>query len=163
MGHEGTTHTYKVVDGCEVKLDVFRPADAVVRPVVVWIHGGALVQGSRHDWPGLVAFYVDQGYCYVSIDYRLAPETMAPAIVEDIVDAVAWIRKEGPSRFHVDPNRLAVTGGSAGGYLALMAGWRVQPPPQAMVSFCGYGEILGPWLAEPDPFYCQQPAIAFRT
>jgi dipeptidyl aminopeptidase/acylaminoacyl peptidase len=59
----------------------------------------------------------------------------------------------------VDPLRLGVVGQSAGGYLALMAGFCVEPRPKALVSFYGYGDIAGEWYSRPDPFYCRQPAI----
>ena len=51
----------------------------------------------------------------VSIDYRLAPETKLPAIVEDVQDACRWVRERGPKLFRIAPERLAVMGGSAGG------------------------------------------------
>jgi acetyl esterase/lipase len=96
----------------------------------------------------------------VSIDYRLAPETLLPAIIEDLRDAFRWVRVEGPILFDVDPRRIAVVGHSAGGYLSLMAGWCVTPHPRAVVAFYGYGDIIGDWYSKPDPFYCQQPAVS---
>jgi dipeptidyl aminopeptidase/acylaminoacyl peptidase len=54
---------------------------------------------------------------------------------------------------------VAVTGGSAGGYLTLMAGCCVQPPPQCLVSFYGYGDIVGEWYAKPNEFYLREPAV----
>ena len=94
-----------------------------------------------------------------SIDYRLAPETLLPAIIEDLRDAFRWVREEGPGLFDADPQRVAVVGHSAGGYLSLMAGACVTPRPRAIVSFYGYGDIVGDWYSKPDPFYCQQPAV----
>ena len=69
-----TTHVYKTL-GVKVELDVYRPAtSAGRRPVVVWIHGGALIMGSRSAVPPhLLHFCRDRGYALVSIDYRLAP------------------------------------------------------------------------------------------
>jgi acetyl esterase/lipase len=98
-------------------------------------------------------------YVVVSIDYRLAPETKLPAILEDVQDACRWVRDKGPELFHADPKRLAVMGGSAGGYLTLTTGFRVEPRPVALVSFWGYGDIAGAWYSRPDPFYSKQPAV----
>ena len=72
----------------------------------------------------------------VSIDYRLAPEVKLPAIIEDLKDAFTWIREKGPPLFHANPEKLVVSGGSAGGYLALMSGICVEPRPTALVAYC---------------------------
>ena len=74
------------------------------------------------------------GFVIVSIDYRLAPETKLPAIIEDVQDAWRWLRQEGPKRFGIDPERMAAAGGSAGGYLTLMTGFCLKPRPRALVS-----------------------------
>ena len=100
------------------------------------------------------------GYTVVSIDYRLAPETKLAAIIEDLEDAYAWVRAEGPDLFKIDPNRIAVVGHSAGGYLTLVAGFRLKPRPRALVSFYGYCDLTGTWYARPDSFYNQLPAIS---
>ena len=50
-------------------------------------------------------------------------------------------------------------GGSAGGYLTLMTGFRVEPRPKALVSFWGYGDVAGAWYSRPDPFYRSQPLV----
>lgn len=155
------TYTYKVAGGCEIKADVYGADETVRKPVVMWIHGGALIGGSRksltrrfHD--GVLS----QGYVVVSIDYRLAPETKLPGIIEDVQDAHGWIRKSGPKLFHIDPDRLAVAGGSAGGYLTLMTGFCVDPRPKALVSYFGYGDIIASWYSRPDSFYLQQPHVS---
>jgi acetyl esterase/lipase len=95
----------------------------------------------------------------VSIDYRLAPETKLPEIIEDVEDAFRWMRRDaGP--LNIDVERLAVCGGSAGGYLTLMTGFCVQPRPRALVSYWGYGDIVGAWYSRPDPFYLRQPPVS---
>ncbi|HKB04184.1 MAG TPA: alpha/beta hydrolase, partial [Gemmataceae bacterium] len=82
------THTFKTVGDLKVQADVYRADDSKVRPVVVWIHGGALIMGSRSGPPRqLLDLCRTQGYGLVSIDYRLAPEVKLPAIVEDVEDA----------------------------------------------------------------------------
>ncbi len=155
------TYTYKVVENCEIKAEVHRPSGGAVGPVIVWIHGGALIAGHRGDLrDDQRDLYLKAGYAVVSIDYRLAPETKLPAIVEDVQDAFRWVRQEGPRLFHVDPSRLAVVGHSAGGYLALMAGFCVDPRPNALVSFYGYGDIAGRWYAGPDPFYSRLSPVS---
>ena len=157
-----TTYTYKTVSDCHIKADVYRPAiTAAPTAAIVHIHGGALINGSRRGFrPQQVALYLQAGYTVISIDYRLAPESKLPEIIEDLQDAFRWIYESGASLFNIDPQRIAVVGHSAGGYLALMSGCCVQPRPKAIVSFYGYGDIVGDWYSKPDPFYCSLPKVS---
>ena len=142
---------YKRAGDLEIKADVHYFGDAKVRPVVVWLHGGALMMGSREGrfpWREMI---LTNGYVLVSLDYRLAPQAKLPEIIGDIEDAFRWLRGDGAKRFHIDPERVAVMGGSAGGYLTLVTGYRVNPRPRALVSLYGYGDIIGDWYATPSP------------
>ena len=146
------TYTYKRVGDLEIKLDVIRANDDKIRPVVVWIHGGALIMGGREGVSQRVRkMFLEAGYAVVSLDYRLAPETRLPLIIEDIEDAFKWLRREGPDLFHVDTDKIAVMGGSAGGYLTLATGHRVKPCPTVLVAFWGYGDLIGDWYSKPSP------------
>ena len=155
------TDTYKTVDGLAIRADVYRPDSRDPCPVIVFVHGGALIMGNR-GWvnPEQIEWFLDDGFAVVSIDYRLAPETKLPAIATDLDDAVAWVRGPGARRHRLDADRLAVVGASAGGYLAMLAGHRVRPRPRAIVSFYGYGDIAGSWYSRPDPFYLLQPEVS---
>ncbi len=144
------TYTYKTVGNLEVKADVHRSDDDALRPVVIWIHGGALINGNRSGVNRVTKMMVAAGYAVVSIDYRLAPETKLPAIIEDLEDAFTWVRTEGPKLFNVEPSKIAVIGGSAGGYLTLTSGFRAQPRPTVLVSLFGYGDLVGAWYSQPS-------------
>jgi len=146
------TYTYKKVGDLDIKADVLRNADRGVanRPVLMWIHGGALMMGGRASKPPFAQAMLDASCLVVSIDYRLAPETQLPGIIEDVQDAYRWIREQGPRLFGADPGRIAIAGGSAGGYLALAMGFSVRPRPVALVSLWGYGDLVGPWYSEPS-------------
>jgi acetyl esterase/lipase len=160
MAAEMQTHTYKTVKKHEIEADVYPAGEGAPRPVIVWIHGGALIMGHRGGLPAWQReLYTDAGFTVVSIDYRLAPETKLPAIIDDIQDAFRWVREEGPGLFQADTRRVAAVGHSAGGYLALMAGVVVEARPAALVSFYGYGDIVGSWYSRPDPHYCEQPIV----
>jgi acetyl esterase/lipase len=155
------TYVYKKIDNLELKADVSSTEGDAVRPVVLWLHGGALILGDRGSTDRVLRQKLPRaGYVFVSVDYRLAPETKMAAILEDIDSAYAWVRAEGPKLFHADPDRIAVMGGSAGGYLSLIAAYREKPAPRAIVSFWGYGDIVGEWYNKPDPFYSRQPAVS---
>jgi acetyl esterase/lipase len=111
------TGVYKRADGLDLQADVVWRGRPQTRPAAVWIHGGALIMGSRRWIDGQVQQrLLNAGHAIVSIDYRLAPETKLPEIVQDVQDALHWIRHEAPQRFPIDARRLAAIGGSAGGY-----------------------------------------------
>ena len=156
------TYTYKTVGDCGIKADVYRhPHGSTPAGTVVYIHGGCLIYGSRESInPEQLELYLKAGYVVVSIDYRLAPETKLPEIIIDLQDAFRWIGDSGPALFSADPDQVAVVGHSAGGYLALMSGCCAVPRPKAIVSFYGYGDIIGDWYSKPDPVYCQQPKVS---
>ncbi|MDP6445923.1 MAG: alpha/beta hydrolase, partial [Pirellulaceae bacterium] len=146
------TYTYKTVGELKVQADVYRPDDRQVRDIVVWIHGGALINGSRQGVSGRVRKWaLGAGHALVSIDYRLSPETQLPGVVSDLEDAFKWIRAEGPKLFNGNADKIAVAGGSAGGYLTLTSGFRVKPRPTALLSLWGYGDLVGEWYSKPSP------------
>jgi acetyl esterase/lipase len=165
------TVVYKSVAGCEIKLDVFRAASSKASsrgssgrraPVVMWLHGGALIFGDRtalHSRPGIRDLCLENGLAVVAADYRLAPETRLPEILGDLRDAFTWIGRAGPD-FDLDPARIGVVGHSAGGYLALMSAFSITPSPAAVVSFYGYGDIVGPWYSKPSPHYCKEARVS---
>jgi acetyl esterase/lipase len=128
--------------------------------VVLWLHGGALIFGSRVDiTPAYLEQWLALGYVVVSVDYRLAPETTLPVLFTDIQEAYRWVRDELASHARIDPRRIAVVGQSAGGYLSLLAACRLTPRPRAVVSLYGYGDVRAAWYSEPDQHYCQQPEV----
>src|SRR5205807_7621477 len=147
------TYVYKTVGETKVHADVYRANDAKVRPVVVWLHGGALIVGSRTGVPEqLLNLGRQEGYVLISFDYRLAPEVKLPEIINDLKDAFGWLRTEGPKRCAADPDKVVVTGGSAGGYLTMINGLCVSQRPQALVAYRGYGDGDGDWYTQPSEF-----------
>jgi acetyl esterase/lipase len=129
-------------------------------PVVVYIHGGGLLWGTREDISEeMIKLYTNNGFALFSIDYRLAPESKLSDILEDIEDALIWLKSEGPKQFSIDPNRIAVVGGSAGGFLALNTG-TFKDKPSVIVSFYGYGDISAKWATTPSTFYLQKDLVS---
>jgi acetyl esterase/lipase len=158
---ENKTYTYKTVDKLEIQADVYSSKADRLRPTLIWIHGGALIMGDRR---GIDDKFCDPllaaGFAVVSIDYRLAPETKLPAILEDVQGACKWVRDQGPGLFQADPRRIAVAGNSAGGYLALTTGYRMEPKPRALVAFWGFTDITGDWVSKPNALY--RPPLVSR-
>ena len=91
---EAKTFTYKTAGGCDIKLDAFGSDPNVRKPVIVHIHGGALIIGSRKGAPKWLNPQSD--HVVISIDYRLAPETKLPEIIEDVQDAFRLDSQERP-------------------------------------------------------------------
>jgi len=110
---------YKRVGEHILKLDAFLPDGKGVFPGVILIHGGAWRAGDKSSYRGWGLDYARRGVAAFSIDYRLSTVARYPAAVEDCLDAIRWLRTHA-SELHLDPDRLGVEGGSAGGHLALM-------------------------------------------
>ncbi len=110
------------------KLDLYFPAGAARadRPAVVFIHGGGFTGGDKAEYrsASVSADLCRAGYVVVSCNYVLGPkskEGVWPQNIKDCRDAVRWVRAHA-KELGVNPDRIAVAGGSAGGYLALMVG-----------------------------------------
>ena len=112
---------YETVNGRDLPLDLYRPADATEpMPLIIWIHGGGWKGGSKsriNRCEGMLA----RGYAIASIEYRLSGEAIFPAAVEDCKAAVSFLRLNA-KKFGLDPNRFGTWGSSAGGHLVTMLG-----------------------------------------
>jgi acetyl esterase/lipase len=102
-----------------LKLDLYAPASANSKPLVVWIHGGAWRGGSKNDCP--LKSLAERGFAVASVDYRLSPVAQFPAQVHDIKAAIRHLRANA-TRYRINAERVAVAGGSAGGHLAALVG-----------------------------------------
>jgi acetyl esterase/lipase len=113
---------YAVTNNYECKLDVYahRSADAPA-PTVLCIHGGGWVAGTKEGAQLTFLPYLEMGFAVVNVEYRLARVSLAPAAVEDCRLALRWVFKNAKT-YGFDTSRILVTGGSAGGHLALMTG-----------------------------------------
>jgi acetyl esterase/lipase len=104
------------------KLDLYLPKEADPsrkRPLLVWIHGGAWLGGSKERPPALR--FVEKGYAVASINYRLSQHAIFPAQIEDCKAAIRWLRTNAV-KYGYDPNRIGVWGASAGGHLVALLG-----------------------------------------
>ena len=114
---------YSVRSVPQTVLDVISPKAPAKdkRPAVIAIHGGGWVGGSKAAFLERVLPWVEAGFVLVNVEYRLADVAPAPAAATDVLKATAWFQKNA-KRWNVDPKRIVVTGGSAGGHLALVVG-----------------------------------------
>ena len=101
-------------------LDLYLPEKAEGRlPLVVWIHGGGWQGGSKEGCPAVPL--AAKGYAVASINYRLSQHAVFPAQIEDCKAAIRWLRANA-AKYHIDPDRVGVWGGSAGGHLVALLG-----------------------------------------
>lgn len=117
-----TNLVYAVASGQELKLDLYLPwprSKAV--PLLVHFHGGGWIAGSKEGSTLHLLPYLAQGYAVATVEYRMAKVAPAPAAVEDARCALRYLGMRA-GELKIDTQRIVVTGGSAGGHLALMAG-----------------------------------------
>jgi acetyl esterase/lipase len=109
-------------DNQHLQVNLARPKDgAGPFPAVVCIHGGGFRAGKRESYDKLCLTLAQHGYVAITVTYRLAPAYPFPAAVYDCKAAVRWLRANA-QKYGVDPKRVGVTGGSAGGHLAQFLG-----------------------------------------
>jgi acetyl esterase/lipase len=109
---------YSNPDGQHLQLDIASPkTGSGPFPAVLCIHGGGFRAGTRQGYDNLCLRLAAKGYVAVTVSYRLAPKYQFPAAIHDVKAAVRWLRANA-SKYHIDLNRIGVTGGSAGGHLA---------------------------------------------
>lgn len=112
---------YRKVSGETLFLDAFVPTDGEAHPAIITMHGGSFRRGTRDKFNDSCAFFASNGYACFTIDYRLSPEYVYPAAVDDTKAAVEFVR-ENAEEFGVDTDRVALLGSSAGGTLAATVG-----------------------------------------
>lgn len=114
--------TYRRANNTDLKLDLYLPSErSKPVPVLINYHGGGWVAGTKEGSILALVPYMQMGFAVVNVEYRMADNSPAPAAVEDCRCALRWVVKNG-ARYKFDLDRVVVTGGSAGGHLALTTG-----------------------------------------
>ncbi|MCZ6807171.1 MAG: alpha/beta hydrolase [Deltaproteobacteria bacterium] len=120
---------YRRVAGTTLKLDVVAPAERVEnRPAIMQIHGGSWIMGDKREqgWP-LMSHLAANGWVCFNLNYRVSPGATFPDHLVDLKHGIAWIR-EHADEWGIDPDFIAVTGGSAGGHLAALMALTANDP-----------------------------------
>jgi acetyl esterase/lipase len=110
--------------------DVWQPPEGVATSGVtlVYLHGGGYAVLDKDLLTRrLFARLAAQGHVIVDVAYRQYPECAVPGMAADVLRAVAWVR-EHAAELGIDPDRIVLAGGSAGGHLALLAGYGYSSP-----------------------------------
>jgi len=116
---------YHTANNYEAKLDLYTSAESQKpsspTPVVLVIHGGGWIAGSKEERVLEMMPYLQMGFAAVNVEYRLAKSSLAPAAVEDCRCALHWVFANA-KKYNFDPSRVVLHGGSAGGHLVLTTG-----------------------------------------
>lgn len=119
---------YSNPDDEHLQLNIARPkAGSGPFPTVLCIHGGGFRAGKRDSYDALCVKLAERGYVAATMTYRLAPKHKFPAAVHDTKAAVRWLRANAAT-YKINPDKIGVTGGSAGGHLAQFLGVTADVP-----------------------------------
>ncbi len=107
--------------GTALTLDVFTPKQNANGAAIIWVASGGWF--SSHDWvnAGAAGEYLKRGYTVFAVVHGSQPKYTIPEVLEDMHRAVRFIRSRA-EQYKIDPDRIGITGGSAGGHLSLMQG-----------------------------------------
>ena len=126
--------TYRQANGVELKIDVYQSRNQNgPSPTFVYYHGGGWVGGSKEANVLRLLPYLEKGWSAVNVQYRLGDVSLAPAAVEDSLCALRWVGRNA-EEYGFDPERIVVSGNSAGGHLALTTG--ITPPEAELDRQC---------------------------
>ncbi len=141
----------RTIEGVPLTVNITRPMSDAPAPVVVQIYGGAWRNGEPADDPQMAHALAASGFVVFSIDYRHAPAFRWPAPLEDVLDALLWIRTHA-AEYGGDATRVALIGRSAGAQLAMRASQDPRAIPiAAVVSLYGPVDLLEGYHKPPSP------------
>lgn len=154
---------YTTTENGPLHLDVYRPSGPGPYPAVLLVHGGGWESGDRRMERPLAKALAGRGYVSAPVTYRLGVPGRFPAALHDLKAAVRWLRTNAAA-YRIDPRRIGVVGGSAGGQLAALLGAtngmaRFEGPDggapassrvQAVVDIDGLADFTGPALLEKE-------------
>lgn len=105
----------------DLHLDLFRPEKAGKYPALILIHGGGWRAGDKSMEVPMAQMIANHGFVTVAVEYQLSLEAKYPAAVHNIKAAIRWVRANA-EKYNIDPERIAISGTSAGGQLAMLVG-----------------------------------------
>jgi acetyl esterase/lipase len=118
----------------DTRLDLYRPAAADgPLPVVVWVHGGGFIDGTKQGVAGFLPLLAAHGHAGVALEYSKAPEHAYPTQTRQVLQALAWLRTNAPA-LGIDPHRIVLGGDSAGAHIAAQAALAVARPDYAQAT-----------------------------
>lgn len=104
-----------------MKMDILQPKKQEPLPAIVYVTGGGFINANKDNGIQIRMHLAEAGYVVASIQYRVAPTATFPQPLEDVKAAIRYLKAHA-DQFGIDPTRVGIIGGSAGGYLTAMAG-----------------------------------------
>lgn len=104
-----------------MKMDILQPKSDKKLPAIVYVTGGGFINANKDNGIQLRMHLAEAGYLVASIQYRVAPTAKFPQPLEDVKSSIRYLKAHA-EQFNIDPDRIGIVGGSAGGYLTAMAG-----------------------------------------
>ena len=135
---------YSRPGGKALTLDLRIPVSKGAVPAVIIVHGGGFSKGNKRTYvTPLFDLLSVNGFAWFTIDYRMAPEFQLPQGTEDVANAIRWVRANA-AKYHVDPDKIALAGESAGGFLVAYAGVKAKADTRiaAVVDFYGPNDLV---------------------
>ena len=149
---DARVETYRKIDSTELKLWIFGESDPTTqKPAIVFFFGGGWNSGSPEQFESQARHFAQRGMIAITADYRVKSRQGVQVVecVKDAKAAIAWVR-ENAQRLGIDPDKIAASGGSAGGHLAAstgtISGIGSDERPNAMILFnpaCTLAPIAG--------------------
>lgn len=143
------------------KLDLVLPSGPAPPngwPIIIWIHGGAFISGSKENVGNYLRILADQGYATIAPNYTLAPTGRHPRPTEQMLETLLWVRASAPD-YNLDPDSFILAGDSAGSHIALQTAIVLTDPvyartlnlrpnenlagPLGLALFCGVYDLSG--------------------
>lgn len=151
--------TYVQYGARALQLDLYLPASAAAPvPIVVLVHGGGWRSGDRAEFVPLALRLAERGFAAATVSYRLSDEAKYPAAIDDVDAAVRWVRAHGAGH-GIDPRRIALAGGSAGGQIASLVGV-ARGGVQAVVNIDGLSDFTSPAARQHEDDPVKKPSAA---
>jgi len=158
-----------------LQLDLYLPATpaSAALPAIVLVHGGGWQSGVRENFVPMAIRMAEHGFAAATVSYRLSPEAHYPAAIHDVKATLRWVRTHA-GEYGIDPARIAVGGGSAGGQIASLvgvtggiagfdpdgAGSRVSSAAQAIVNIDGLSDFTSEAARKEEDNPAKQPSSA---
>lgn len=145
------TFTYHTYPEISLQLDFYAVKTASKKPCIIVIHGGSWSGGDDKQLPELNSYLANRGYQVASINYRLAPQYQNPKPVEDVKNAIQYL-KTNAQKLQIDTNSFVLLGRSAGAQIALLAAYTLKNENiKGVIDYYGPADMIFGYFVPSNP------------